>query len=146
MRKHNSTSAYLRLPSDNLHPNQKNFHHLCLFLYCRYLYHLSIVFRRNIIVCCSFSNLTIVEQPFFWKEFCGNKMENNDGKAKEEANVGKEGENKFPVSIRVYVGNLPYNVSWQRLKDHFKPCGNVVYADVLRDTDGRSKVSSRCWL
>ena len=25
----------------------------------------------------------------------------------------------------VYVGNLSWDVSWQDLKDHFKPCGNV---------------------
>ena len=40
---------------------------------------------------------------------------------------------------RVYVGNLAYSVSWQDLKDHFKPIGHVVYAEVFSDGPGRSK-------
>ena len=39
----------------------------------------------------------------------------------------------------VYVGNLAYNVSWQDLKDHFKPAGSVVHADVMTEPGGRSK-------
>jgi len=55
-------------------------------------------------------------------------------------------EDKFSDSSRgsapgtsVYVGNLAYSVSWHSLKDHFKACGNVLYADVLIGADGRSK-------
>jgi RNA recognition motif-containing protein len=43
------------------------------------------------------------------------------------------------VTNRLYVGNLDYSTSWQDLKDHFKPCGNVVFSDVFRDERGRSK-------
>lgn len=43
------------------------------------------------------------------------------------------------VARRLYVGNLAYRTSWQDLKDHFKSCGNVVYADVMKMSDGRSK-------
>merc|ERR1711879_46590 len=39
----------------------------------------------------------------------------------------------------LYVGNLPYSVSWQDLKDHFRACGTVVRADVARNHDGRSR-------
>ena len=42
------------------------------------------------------------------------------------------------VARRLYVGNLSYRVRWQELKDLFKPCGNVVYADVQEDRYGRS--------
>jgi len=42
-------------------------------------------------------------------------------------------------STRVYVGNLPWNVSWQNLKDHFRSAGNVVHASVFSDESGRSK-------
>jgi RNA recognition motif-containing protein len=42
---------------------------------------------------------------------------------------------------RVYVGNLSFKTSWQTLKDHFKSCGNVVFADVFTN-GGWSKVST----
>jgi len=42
---------------------------------------------------------------------------------------------------RVYVGNLPWQTSWQDLKDHFRTnIGGVVHASVFLDEDGRSKV------
>mmetsp|Transcript_13391 Transcript_13391/g.35145 ORF Transcript_13391/g.35145 Transcript_13391/m.35145 type:complete len:165 (+) Transcript_13391:457-951(+) len=40
---------------------------------------------------------------------------------------------------QVYVGNLPFHVSWQDLKDTFRKAGNVVRADVQMGQDGRSK-------
>jgi len=44
------------------------------------------------------------------------------------------------VTNRVYVGNLPWQTSWQDLKDHMRGAGgNVVYADVFLDEYGRSK-------
>jgi len=45
-----------------------------------------------------------------------------------------EGESK-----RVYVSNLAWTVAWQDLKDYMRQCGNVVYADVLKFDDSRSK-------
>ncbi|GMF12002.1 unnamed protein product [Phytophthora lilii] len=41
--------------------------------------------------------------------------------------------------FRVYVGNLSWNVKWQELKDHMKKVGTVVHADVLEESNGRSK-------
>ncbi|KAI8893861.1 hypothetical protein BC833DRAFT_607002 [Globomyces pollinis-pini] len=38
----------------------------------------------------------------------------------------------------LFIGNLPYSVSWQDLKDRFRDCGRVVRADVMM-SDGRSK-------
>jgi RNA recognition motif-containing protein len=34
---------------------------------------------------------------------------------------------------------LPYTTSWQDLKDRFRQAGNIIRADVLLDTTGRSK-------
>jgi len=39
----------------------------------------------------------------------------------------------------VYVGNLPFSVTWQELKDHFKQAGTVLHADVMMRNDGRSQ-------
>jgi RNA recognition motif-containing protein len=43
------------------------------------------------------------------------------------------------VTNRVYVGNLPWSVSWQDLKDHFRQVGEPVHASVFLDDGGRSK-------
>jgi len=40
---------------------------------------------------------------------------------------------------RIYVGNLSWEATWQNLKDHMKPSGEVLRADVLTGQDGRSK-------
>ncbi|KAI8468345.1 MAG: G-strand telomere binding protein 1 [Monoraphidium minutum] len=43
------------------------------------------------------------------------------------------------IGRRCYVSNLAWRTSWQDLKDKFRECGNVVYANVTRGDDGRSK-------
>jgi len=63
----------------------------------------------------------------------GSPYSRKKGEGEEEQGEKRE------VTNRIYVGNLSYQTSWQSLKDYFKPCGNVVYADVLRDDSGRSK-------
>lgn len=40
---------------------------------------------------------------------------------------------------RVYVGNLSWDVSWQDLKDHMRTAGDVSFAEVMTQPDGRSK-------
>jgi len=42
-------------------------------------------------------------------------------------------------SRRVYVGNLSWDVAWQDLKDHMRQAGEVAYAEVMSESDGRSK-------
>ena len=42
-------------------------------------------------------------------------------------------------SRRCYVGNLSWDVAWQDLKDHMRSEGDVVFAEVMTDPDGRSK-------
>ncbi|KAI8845406.1 hypothetical protein BC829DRAFT_445749 [Chytridium lagenaria] len=39
----------------------------------------------------------------------------------------------------LYVGNLPYSVGWQDLKDLFRKAGNVVRSDIPTDHQNRSK-------
>lgn len=39
----------------------------------------------------------------------------------------------------VFVGNLPFSINWQALKDIFREAGNVVRADVRLDDNGRSR-------
>lgn len=40
---------------------------------------------------------------------------------------------------RIVVENLAYSVSWQILKDHMRKAGDVTFADVVKDHNGRSK-------
>lgn len=42
-------------------------------------------------------------------------------------------------SKRVFVGNLAWSISWQDLKDHMRSAGNVEFANVITDNNGRSK-------
>mmetsp|Transcript_9760 Transcript_9760/g.18609 ORF Transcript_9760/g.18609 Transcript_9760/m.18609 type:complete len:312 (-) Transcript_9760:47-982(-) len=48
-------------------------------------------------------------------------------------------EEKSVGSRRLFINNLAWQVSWQDLKDHFNTVGTVVYADVKKNFDGRSK-------
>lgn len=49
-----------------------------------------------------------------------------------------EGEEGAP-GRRVFVQNLPFECTWQELKEHMCVAGNVIHADVLRGHDGRSR-------
>ncbi|KNC97522.1 uncharacterized protein SPPG_06998 [Spizellomyces punctatus DAOM BR117] len=40
---------------------------------------------------------------------------------------------------QLFVGNLPFTVQWQELKDLFREAGNVQRADVAMDNQGRSR-------
>lgn len=53
---------------------------------------------------------------------------------------GREGRERSPrrgawrqdlENCRVFVGNLPYSVTWQELKDHMRQAGDVVHCDIL---------------
>jgi hypothetical protein len=41
---------------------------------------------------------------------------------------------------RVYVGNLPWDATWQDVKDVFKSCGKVIRVSMFTHPDGRSRV------
>ncbi|KAI8472980.1 MAG: hypothetical protein J3K34DRAFT_453710 [Monoraphidium minutum] len=57
----------------------------------------------------------------------------------EEHGLEAAPEQPLLIGRRVYVSNLQWRTSWQDLKDKFRECGNVVYANVTRGDDGRSK-------
>lgn len=48
-------------------------------------------------------------------------------------------EDVMRVGRRCFVSNLAWRTSWQDLKDAFRDCGTVVYANIIRDEGGRSK-------
>jgi len=59
---------------------------------------------------------------------------------------GQGGKGKRPgyseTFTKVFVGNLPFSVTWQVLKDHMRQVGDVVHVDIMTDTgeaDGKSK-------
>eukprot|EP00927_Polykrikos_kofoidii_P052066 TRINITY_DN45832_c0_g1_i1.p1 TRINITY_DN45832_c0_g1~~TRINITY_DN45832_c0_g1_i1.p1 ORF type:complete len:589 (-),score=81.58 TRINITY_DN45832_c0_g1_i1:78-1754(-) len=43
------------------------------------------------------------------------------------------------ADCRVYVGNLPYSVDWNILKRFCSVCGDIRWADVITDAEGKSK-------
>jgi RNA recognition motif-containing protein len=55
-----------------------------------------------------------------------------------------DGDGTIRVGRRVYVGNLSWKTTWQVLKDHFRNCGTVVYADVMREGGGETGRSRGC--
>ncbi|CDO92935.1 unnamed protein product [Kluyveromyces dobzhanskii CBS 2104] len=64
------------------------------------------------------------------------------------AEIARSGNNNGPPpppkrahdeGFEVFVAQLPFSVNWQELKDMFKPCGDVLHADVVTDRDGKSR-------
>ena len=47
--------------------------------------------------------------------------------------------NMFEETCTVFVRNLPFSVTWQNLRDQFKECGDVKFAELKMDEQGRSK-------
>jgi len=45
----------------------------------------------------------------------------------------------FEETCTVFVRNLPFSVTWQNLRDQFKECGDVKFAELKTDEQGRSK-------
>jgi len=57
--------------------------------------------------------------------------------------MGEEGGDAMRIGKRCFVGNLAWRTSWQDLKDKFRECGNVVYANVTKDDTGRASRAGR---
>ncbi|EIW54931.1 uncharacterized protein TRAVEDRAFT_83958, partial [Trametes versicolor FP-101664 SS1] len=53
--------------------------------------------------------------------------------------VGVPGTNGGQSSRNLFVGNLPFHIQWQDLKDLFRQAGAVQRADVALGADGRSR-------
>lgn len=45
----------------------------------------------------------------------------------------------LPSPCQVVVHNLPWDCTWQQLKDAFIACGDIERADVVFDSRGRSR-------
>ncbi|KAL4187327.1 hypothetical protein AMTRI_Chr09g18450 [Amborella trichopoda] len=58
-------------------------------------------------------------------------------------NVGRLTGNSRHSEYRVIVRGLPSSASWQDLKDHMRKAGDVSFAQVFRDDDGRSYCTIR---
>lgn len=67
-------------------------------------------------------------------ELMGRQIFVREDREANAAGGGEDGQSK-----RVYVGNLSWEVAWQDLKDHMRTAGDVQYAEVMTDHDGRSK-------
>jgi RNA recognition motif-containing protein len=52
------------------------------------------------------------------------------------AENGAADDGMMRIGKRCYVSNLAWKTSWQDLKDKFRECGTVVYANVTRGDDG----------
>lgn len=46
------------------------------------------------------------------------------------------------VGRRCFTSNLSWRTSWQDLKDAFRPCGNVVYCNIIKDSQGKYMIYS----
>lgn len=49
------------------------------------------------------------------------------------------GQPGFSSGLQVVVHNLPWDCTWQQLKDSFSSCGEIERADVVFDSRGRSR-------
>ena len=50
----------------------------------------------------------------------------------------------MPCRKRCFISNLSFKTSWQDLKDKFREVGNVVYANVTRDENGKTSWHFPC--
>jgi len=71
----------------------------------------------------------------------GNPRDSNNGsRSNDQQRFVGERSNDSPSQYGVFVGNLPYECSWQALKDFFKSCGSIERANVIEDPNtGRKK-------
>ena len=70
------------------------------------------------------------------------KVKKEDGAAtdKPAAEGGEDSSTpKEENTTQLFIGNLSWETTWQELKDHFKTCGDVEFAEVATGRDGRSK-------
>lgn len=57
----------------------------------------------------------------------------------EEAGASRPGTGGSGASRNLFVGNLPFHIQWQDLKDLFRQAGAISRADVALGADGRSR-------
>jgi hypothetical protein len=62
-----------------------------------------------------------------------------DGTGSMAEGNGQADDGMMRIGKRCYVSNLAWRTSWQDLKDKFRECGTVVYANVTRGEDGKCR-------
>jgi RNA recognition motif-containing protein len=67
-----------------------------------------------------------------------NKYERNSD-AGDRSSRSKNNDQAQKSQNILFVGNLPYSVQWQDLKDMFREAGNVIRADIAKDASWRHK-------
>ena len=91
---------------------------------------------------------TLEGRTIFVQPDNGNPRDSNDNRQSNESrrlndsqrSAGHKNNSDSPNQYGVYVGNLPYECSWQALKDFFKSCGFIERAEVMEDPKtGRKK-------
>jgi RNA recognition motif-containing protein len=70
-------------------------------------------------------------------EFYGRKLQVREDLAVKERPESDNNQQK--IKNILFVGNLPYSIQWQDLKDMFREAGNVVRADISKDASWRHK-------
>lgn len=58
------------------------------------------------------------------------------------SNRGNRGGYNSQENVKVWVGNLSWDTSWQTLKDFMRSAGNVEFVKIYKDYQGRSKGSA----
>lgn len=70
-------------------------------------------------------------------------LKSQDVPAPTGGNYGGGGGSASGPEYGVYVGNLPWSVTWQNLRDLFSPYGVINYADVATEGRGRREDGAR---
>ena len=61
------------------------------------------------------------------------------GRGGDRSHGGGGGGGGGQSGTQLFINNLSYETSWQDIKDHFRQCGDVERAEVMTNSDGRSK-------
>merc|ERR1719160_1038958 len=66
------------------------------------------------------------------------KMMGKGGKGKGKGKgKGAQGLNKVKPECKVWVGNLPENVGWKELEEHFKQAGKTKWVEAFKKGSGK---------
>lgn len=100
----------------------------------------------------SFAGAELAMQQLDSAEFCGRNIsvredrypEVSEQLKKNALGAKRTSNSSYPLnrsepSCTIYVGNLDYEINWQKLKDVFRAAGFVKRADIYSDKDGKSK-------
>lgn len=72
----------------------------------------------------------------------GRKMHVREDRESKETGVSTGGGSSYstnPVETKVFIGNVPYETTWQELKDFCRRAGEVSFADIPTNNEGKSR-------